>query len=40
LTDVSILQDRDRLAMIMKDGRIYKDPRTGAAAAGYPIAAE
>jgi imidazolonepropionase-like amidohydrolase len=33
LADVSILQDRANLAMIMKDGVLYKDPRTGPAAA-------
>ncbi|WP_205672302.1 amidohydrolase family protein [Ammoniphilus sp. YIM 78166] len=26
--DVSLLQDRDNLAMIMKDGKIWKDPRS------------
>jgi imidazolonepropionase-like amidohydrolase len=26
--DVSLVQDRDNLAMIMKDGKIWKDPRT------------
>lgn len=29
--DVSRLQHRDNLAMIMKDGRLWKDPRRGAA---------
>ena len=29
--DVSLVQDRDNLAMIMKDGVIYKDPRLGTA---------
>ena len=28
LKDVSILQHREKLSMIMKDGSIYKDPRT------------
>lgn len=27
--DVSLLQSQDNLAMIMKDGVVYKDPRTG-----------
>ena len=26
--DVALLQDRDNLAMIMKDGFLYKDPRS------------
>lgn len=30
--DVSLLQHTDNLAMIMKDGVVYKDPRTGDAA--------
>ena len=29
--DVSLVQDRGNLAMIMKDGALYKDPRPGAA---------
>ncbi|MGI9522744.1 MAG: amidohydrolase family protein [Hyphomicrobiaceae bacterium] len=29
LQDVSIMQHQDNFAMIMKDGQIYKDPRTG-----------
>ena len=30
LADIAIMTDRDRLAMIMKDGAIYKDPRSHA----------
>ena len=29
--DVSLVQDRDNLAMIMKDGVLFKDPRSGSA---------
>ena len=29
--DVSLVQHRDNLAMIMKDGALYKDPRLGTA---------
>jgi imidazolonepropionase-like amidohydrolase len=28
LADIGIMADRSRFAMIMKDGAIYKDPRT------------
>tara|TARA_R110002096_G_scaffold22312_9_gene71926 strand:- start:30 stop:1313 length:1284 start_codon:yes stop_codon:yes gene_type:complete len=39
--DVSILQHRKNLAMIMKDGVLYKDPRAGSpAAAAHLVAAE
>jgi len=40
LADVSILQHRDRLAMIMKDGALHKDPRTGISAESLVAAAE
>ncbi len=39
LADVSILQHRDQLAMIMKDGALHKDPRTGVSAESL-VAAE
>lgn len=39
LKDVSILQKRENLLMIMKDGEIYKDPRSGQVREGL-IAAE
>jgi imidazolonepropionase-like amidohydrolase len=38
--DVSLLQSRENLAMIMKDGTIYKDPRTNRFEAGLMVAAE
>jgi imidazolonepropionase-like amidohydrolase len=37
--DVAVLADRSRLAMIMKDGRLHKDPR-GRAREAVQIAAE
>ena len=40
LADVSLLQHQAKLAMIMKDGTIYKDPRTGATSSEGLIAAE
>ncbi|QBY00060.1 amidohydrolase family protein [Rhodophyticola sp. CCM32] len=38
--DVSLLQHQDNLAMIMKDGVLFKDPRDGIHAAGLIRAAE
>ena len=32
--DVSLLQHQDNLSMIMKDGELFKDPRSGINAAG------
>ncbi len=40
LADVSILQRRENLAMIMKGGRIYKDPRRAERAGSGLVAAE
>jgi len=40
LQDVSVLQHRENLAMIMKDGAIYKDPRTSVRGQEGLIAAE
>jgi imidazolonepropionase-like amidohydrolase len=40
LADVSLLQHRDNLAMIMQAGRLYKDPRGQAATDRHLIAAE
>jgi imidazolonepropionase-like amidohydrolase len=40
LKDVAVLQDRANLAMIMKDGAIYKDPRRGQFSREGLIAAE
>lgn len=40
LQDVSVLQHRDNLAMIMKDGAIYKDPRSAVRGQEGLIAAE
>ncbi len=37
LADVSLLQHRENLAMIMKDGVLYKDPRNSGSEAGYLI---
>ena len=38
--DVSLVQYQDNLAMIMKDGVMFKDPRTGISAHGLIRAAE
>ncbi|WP_299627923.1 amidohydrolase family protein [uncultured Tateyamaria sp.] len=38
--DVSLVQHQDNLAMIMKDGKMFKDPRTGMQAGGLMRAAE
>ena len=38
--DVSLVQHRDNLAMIMKDGAMFKDPRGGIRAGGLIRAAE
>ncbi|WP_299141154.1 amidohydrolase family protein [uncultured Tateyamaria sp.] len=38
--DVSLLQHQDNLAMIMKDGKVFKDPRSGVQAPGLIRAAE
>jgi imidazolonepropionase-like amidohydrolase len=38
--DVSLLQHRDKLAMIMKGGRMHKDPATGTVESGLILAAE
>ncbi|MBC6405331.1 MAG: amidohydrolase family protein [Rhodospirillales bacterium] len=38
--DVSLVQHRDNLAMIMKDGAMFKDPRKGVQATGLIQAAE
>lgn len=40
LQDVSIMQHRDNFAMIMKDGHIYRDPRTGTIEQAGLVAAE
>jgi imidazolonepropionase-like amidohydrolase len=39
-SDVSLVQDQDNLAMIMKDGVMFKDPRKGILGAGLIRAAE
>ncbi len=37
--DVSLLQHQKKLAMIMKDGRLHKDPRSAAVGGGLIQAA-
>ncbi|HZF74609.1 MAG TPA: amidohydrolase family protein [Acetobacteraceae bacterium] len=38
--DVTLLQDRDNIAMVMTDGRLWKDPRKAIAREPLPLAAE
>jgi imidazolonepropionase-like amidohydrolase len=38
--DVTLLQDKDNLAMVMTDGRLWKDPRKHIAREPLPLAAE
>jgi imidazolonepropionase-like amidohydrolase len=38
--DVTLLQDKDNLAMVMTDGRLWKDPRKQVAREPLPLAAE
>ena len=40
LADVSLLEHRDNIAMVMTDGRIWKDPRRHIAREALPLAAE
>lgn len=40
VADVSLLQDKDNIAMVMTDGRLWKDPRKGTAREPLPLAAE
>ncbi len=40
VADVSLLQDKANIAMVMTDGRLWKDPRRDIAREALPLAAE
>jgi len=40
VADVTLLQDKDKLAMVMTDGRLWKDPRRNIQREALPLAAE